>query len=115
VTLSTGEEVCLREKFTHGDEVVFSAGKRKGVTERRVVQPDGTIATERTPDNLDAAIEDTLLVLIESVKGADGDRKPTLDWLRGLLVRDFEELVMAFAEIRKASAEAVEAGKKNRG
>lgn len=114
VDLSTGEKATFRDSFTHADELVFSAGKRKGVFERRAIQPDGSVAIERTPDNIDAAIHDTLLVLIDSVEKDGESRKPTDEWLKSLKEPDYEALVVAFAAVRTESRQAIEAGKKNR-
>jgi hypothetical protein len=114
LTLSTGDEVSMRDKFTHADELVYSAGRRKGVFERRFTDDKGKIVIERTPDNLDAAFEDTLMALIEKVNGAEGERSATREWLGSLSEPDYESLAAALVDIRQTCREAVEAGKKNR-
>lgn len=115
VKLSTGEEAYFKDRFTHGDELVYSAGLRKGVLERRTVTSDGSVVVELSPDNVGAAFEDTLLVVIEKVKRGEEEVRPTLEWLRGLLEPDYEELAKSLLELRRKTWEAAAAGKKNRG
>lgn len=113
VELSTGEKVTFRERFTHADELVYSKGLRKGVVIRRYVE-DGKEVIEHTPDNQDAALHDTLLVLIDTVKNGEDERKPTEEWLKGLSEPDYADLAEQLVVIRTESRAKSLEGKKNR-
>jgi hypothetical protein len=114
VTLSTGTEVHLSERFTHGAEKAYNAARYQGVMDRETLIDGKEQFLRETPVlNLGEAVEKSLLTMIEKVKDGEAVRSPDQAWLDSLSEPDYALLAEAMLAIRKETREKAAAGKKN--
>jgi hypothetical protein len=117
VTLSTGEQITIKDKFTHEASLILSNARNKGVVDKEYtdINEKGEevvrMVRERPVVNYDEAGHAILLYMIEKV----GDQPVTRQWLGELSEPDYELLYQAVVDIRKQSREAAAKGKKNIG
>jgi hypothetical protein len=104
VTLSTGEEVHFKEKFTHKAEKVYFNTLNKGAVEKEYLD-DGKVVREYPVQNASEAIEAAILCMIERVRKADQEFAASPDWIGELSEQDYDLLATALVEIRKAGKE----------
>lgn len=101
VTLSTGEKVHLKEKFTHRMHKELFAALNKGVVWRQSVET-GEFEKEIPAVNIETQYEAVFPLLVDKVVTKDGKEQPySQDWLDDLLQADYKLLEAAASEVRE--------------
>ena len=96
VTLSTGEVVHFKEKFTHGADKAWAKAFADGV----YYEGEGSIGKVPT-GNLALAYEAAMPFAIEKVVIGSSEQPCTVEWLEGITVKDYNDLYLEVVKMRK--------------
>ncbi len=110
-TLSDGSKVTFKPCYTHKAERVFNEEMSRDVVFER--DDAGKLVAKKIPEmNFDRATAAALVAMVQVVEQGAQTLECTPAWLDDLPETDYKKLTTVLAEIKKASDEKVEEGKK---
>lgn len=111
VTLSTGEKVYFKDRFTHGMHRAMFKAVNKGVTWKQSLET-GEYEKEIPAENVELQYEAVFPLVVERIEGGKTPHF-TEEWMDDLSQADYRSLEEGVAQIKLGNTVTDEAGKKN--
>ena len=112
VTLSTGEKITFKERFTHKMQKAIFRAVNNGVSWKQNVET-GEYEKDVPAENIEFQYEAVFPLIVERIEKDGKDALYSAEWLDEVLQTDYRALEDAVARIRNGDTTTDEEGKKN--